>query len=296
MQKRMIEKNPDWDQLRVFFHVANEGTFSGAARKMGTNQSTISRQMLALEREIGDPLFVRSVHGVTLTPAGEKMLTVARPMHEAYMRYFDEMHNETVGTVRLTTSVFVAHFILPEFLTLMRQTYPEIQIDVIASDKPENILFREVDIAVRHVASAQSEVISKKIGEINFGIYASKTFLRARGRPKSLDEITNFDLVGFDKNNVIIMTMLERGWDVSRQNFAIRTDNQSLYWTLIEQGCGIGFGQCNVGDKNPQLERLFPDIVVSTMPVWLVASEALRFSKRQRIFWNSLQTYLKSQL
>lgn len=96
------------------------------------------------------------------------------------------------------------------------------------------------------------------------------------------------DLVGYDRDDRIIRGMAAMGWTVTRDAFATRTDDQAANWQLVRAGCGIGFGQIAVGARDPDLVRLFPDLPIPPLPIWLTAHETLRRTPRVRRVWDVL--------
>src|SRR5690606_5859110 len=142
----------DWTLYQSFLAVAEEGSLSAAARRLGQSQPTLGRHIRALEQGLRAELFRRVPRGLELTEAGALLVGPARAMAEnaARLARIADGRQETLsGTVRLTASTVVAHYLLPRVLAELRQSEPEIQIEIVATDTTENLLFREADIALR---------------------------------------------------------------------------------------------------------------------------------------------------
>ena len=170
----------DWSLVRAFLAVAETGSLSGAARALSQSQPTMGRQIKQLEIQLGLRLFERQPRGLTLTPTGESLLDPAKAMHAAFHQLSlraagqdSHMH----GTVRITASEVMARHVLPEIIVDIRESEPDIQIELVPSDASENLLFREADIAVRMYRSTQLDVITKHIGTAHMGIYAALSYL-----------------------------------------------------------------------------------------------------------------------
>ena len=161
--------NLDWSLVQAFLAVAETGSLSGAARALGTSQPTIGRHIQAVEDNLGAALFHRQARGMALTDFGETLLEPARAMQLAAAQLAQTAaggSSDLTGTVRITASLFVSHHVLPPVLAEMRETYPDIQLDLVASDQSENLLFREADIAVRMYRPRQLDMVTRHIGSV----------------------------------------------------------------------------------------------------------------------------------
>lgn len=281
----------DWSLLQSFCAVAREGSLSAAARKLEQSQPTIGRHVKLIEQALGMELFRRVPRGLELTESGLEILPYAEAMEQsaARLRLAAEGRAEDLsGTVRITASVVMSHFILPTALAGLRRDYPEIQIELVPSDATENLIFREADIAVRMYKPEQPDVITRHVADIPIGLYAAKSYLDRTGRPQDVDDFLHHAVVGFDKSDIIIRLMAGMGLSVGREFFPVRCDNQAVHWQLVRAGCGIGGMQTIIGDADPVVERVLPELVLPALPVWLVAPTALRASPRIRRVWDRL--------
>ena len=192
------------------------------------------------------------------------------------------------GTVRLTASRVVSQHVLPPLLARLRQAEPRIQIDLIASDTSENLLFREADIALRMYRPEQLDIIARHVTDLPLGLYAAKTYLDRRGRPQSLDDLLRHDFVGYDRDERILRLMRKLGAAVTRGFFVLRCDDQTVHWELVRAGCGISGMQCRTADADPLVERVLPDLPLPPLPLWLAAPQALHSNPRIRRVWDFL--------
>ena len=143
----------------------------------------MGRHVGALEAELGVRLFERAAGGFELTPTGVELLDHARRMAAAADRLslVAEGRAEAIaGTIRVTASEIVATYILPEIFTALRRAEPEIEIELVASDRSENLLRREADIAVRMYRPTQTEVFTRKVGDLRLGMFAADSYIARR--------------------------------------------------------------------------------------------------------------------
>ena len=281
----------DWGMVQSFCAVAEAGSLSAAARKTGQSQPTIGRHVKALEAALGMELFHRVPKGLELTPAGLEVFDHARDMKNAAarLRLAAEGRGEDLsGTVRITASVIMSHFTLPPIIARMRRDWPQIAIELVPSDITENLIFREADIAVRMYRPTQHDVIARQVGSREIGLFAARDYLDRAGRPDGLDALLEMDFVGYDRNDLIIRSMAGMGVQVTRDFFPVRCDDQAVHWNLVRAGCGIGGMQTVIGDADPVVERVLPEIDLPPLPLWLVAPEALRTNARIRKVWDAL--------
>ena len=192
------------------------------------------------------------------------------------------------GTVRITASVVVSHFILPRIIADMRRTLPEVDIELVPSDTAENLIFREADIAIRMFRPTQLNVITRHVADQPIGLYASPSYLDRVGRPGSMADLMALDFVGLDKNDLMIRAMRDIGMDVDRDFFPVRCDDQAAHWRLVCAGYGVGGMQMLIGDAEPSAEKIPTDFELPNLPVWLAAPDALRSNARIRRVWDLL--------
>ena len=287
----------DWTHARTLAAVIETGSLSAAARKLGQSQPTLGRHIREMEHQLGVELFTRIPRGLEPTPAALDLLPHAQAMAEAAARLQLAASGQSLGltgTIRITASVVVSHFILPPILARMRQALPDIQIELVPSDTAENLLFREADIAIRMFRSEQLDVITRHICDEPTALYAATSYLDRKGRPRTMSDIGQHDIIGLDKSDLAQRSLAAIGIEVTRDFFAIRCDDQAAYWQLLRAGCGVGASQCRIADAEPQIERVLPDLTLPTLPYWLAAPEALKSSPRIRAVWDFLAEHLPS--
>ncbi|PSL18638.1 LysR family transcriptional regulator [Shimia abyssi] len=287
----------DWSLIQSFLAVAQAGTLSTGAHKLGMSQPTLGRHIRALEAQLGAELFLRHARGFELSPQGKELLPHAQAMAQAMQALAITAagaQTRLQGDVRIATSVFMAHHAMPGIIAQMRAAEPDIQIDLIPSDASENLLFREADIAVRMYRPTQLDMITKHLGDIRLGMFATREYLSRRGKPATAEELRHHDIIGYDANDDIIREMRGMGIPASRDWFAVRCDNQSAYWELVRAGCGLGFCQAEIARATPGIEEVALDFPLPVLPVWLTAHETLRHTPRISRIWSLLETGLRA--
>jgi len=287
---------PDWTLLQSFAAVARHGSLSAAARALGLSQPTLGRHVHALEQALGEVLFTRNAQGLEPTALALALVEQVQAMEQAAARLslIAEGRSETLsGSVRITASVIVAHFLLPPVIARIRAAEPDIQIEIVPSDDASNLIFREADIAIRMFRPTQLDIVARHIAEQEMGLYAAPAYLDRHGRPECLQALAGHDLVGFDRSDLLIRALRALGSTMSREDFPVRCDDQAAHWHLVRAGCGIGPMQCAIAAREPGVERVLPGLALPTLPMWLAAPEALHRAPRIRRVWDMLADGLR---
>jgi len=275
----------DWTLLRSFLAVVEGGSLSTAAKSMGATQPTLSRHIRELETALGVILFTRSAQGLDPTKAALALVDDARAMGaaaEALALKAEGRSQQLFGTVRITASVIVANLMLPPIIAALRQAEPSIQIEIVASDINQNLLRRDADIAIRMADPTQNALIARKLGDTPIGLFATRAYFDRRGRVTSRDDLYRHDLIGLDRSDFLIRGFAAHGIPLTREQFALRTDDGMLTWNLLLAGAGIGVGQVVLARRHPELEQVDAGLRLGALPVWLVMSEEVRTNARIR--------------
>jgi len=291
-----MTKSTDWTHLQTLAAVAEHGSLSGAARALDSSQPTMGRHISTLEDELGVRLFERTAGGLELTTTGTELLEYARSMADAANRLSlaAEGRSEAIaGTIRITASDIVATYILPDILTALHIAEPEIELELVATNRSENLLQREADIAVRMYRPTQADVFTRKVGDLRMGVFAAHSYLERRGAPQSLEDFSNHDVVGYDTDTQIIQGFQTAGLEVDRRFFSFRSDDQVACWRMVCAGFGIGFNQVQIGEDEPLVVRLLEDAALPTLPIWLTAHSELKTSRRVRRVFDFLGEQLQ---
>jgi DNA-binding transcriptional LysR family regulator len=289
---------PDWTLWRSFLATVETGSLSAAAAQIGATQPTLSRHIHELEQALGLSLFRRVARGLEPTEVALGLIDDARRMGDAAQALSLKAagRTETVaGTVRLSASVVMSNLVLPAILTDLREAEPEIQIEIVASDGAQNLLRRDADIALRMFTPTQNALIARHIGDTSLGLFGATRYLDRRGRPRTLAELMDHDVIGFDRSEDILKGYAAHGFTVDREHFPLRVDDQMVYWHLMCAGAGLGFCQSRLGDA-AGLEPLDIGMKLPALPIWIVFHEDLRAQPRVRRVANFLAERLKTWL
>ncbi|WP_264211119.1 LysR family transcriptional regulator [Leisingera thetidis] len=290
--------NPDWNHIRAFLATAEAGSLSAAARRLGLTQPTLSRQVAALEGELGVLLFERLGRSLALTEAGQELLHHSRRMGEAAdgLSLAATGQAQSIdGTVRITASDVMSAHVLPPLLQRLRQRAPGLTIGVVAANDIRDLMRREADIAIRHVRPEQPELIARLVQEASGHFYAAKTYLNRRGRPASYAELAAHDFVSFGDTDRMIGFLGPMGIPVTADNFRIGSNSGLVAWELVRQGFGITPMSDEVAAAAPEVECLLPESGAITFPVWLTTHREVHTSRRIRLVFDLLAEFFSGR-
>ena len=279
-----------WDHYRTLLAVLGEGSLSGAARALGLSQPTVGRHIEALEAELGAPLFTRSVGGLTPTDAALALRPHAETMAaaaEALVRTASGESDAVRGVVRITASDVVGVEVLPPMLAAFHDAYPDVSIELALSNRVEDLLRRDADIAVRMVRPTQGALLAKRVGAVRLGLYAHRRLIETHGMPKGLDD-PRFAAIGFDRDLAAVRALRDRQLNFERESFAFRSDNDLAQLAAIRAGFGIGAAQIAIAARDPDLVPVLEGQFRYELEVWVAMHEDLKTSRRMRLMFDWL--------
>lgn len=280
-----------WDDQRAFLAVLEEGSLSGAARRLGVTQPTVRARVEALEVALGTVLFTRSPNGLVPTEQARALGDPAQAMaraSDAFVRAASAHPGEIGGTVRVSVSEFVGIEVLPSMLAALRGNHPGIVVEVSISNASADLLEQEVDIAVRMHAPRHAALVARKVGSIPLGLFAHFDYLERRGVPACLNDLSSHDFIGPDRARGDLQLAAALHPALTRERLVVRVDSHPAQLALARAGLGIAAVQRPVGRAEPRLRAVLPDLDVALMETWIVTHEDLRDVPRVRAVFNHL--------
>jgi DNA-binding transcriptional LysR family regulator len=281
----------DWNRARAFLVTAEEGSFSAAARALGTTQPTVGRQVTALEEELDVVVFERVGRGLELTPTGLELVEHVRTMADAALRFSRVAAGQSLsldGPISISAGEVIAAHLLPPIIGEIRKAHPGIEIEIIATNQVSDLGRREADIAVRNFRPSEPDLVARKLREADGFLYATPDYLHSIGDPTTPAELSRAEFMGFDKSDAFVNMLNAIGFDVTLRNFPWVSANQHVQWSLVTQGSGIGAMMAEVGDADARVVRVLPELVRIPVPMWLTSHREVRTSRRVRVVFDML--------
>lgn len=282
----------DWDKVRIFYTVAEAGSFTRAGEVLGLSQSAVSRQVSALERDLKAPLFHRHARGLILTEQGELLFRAARDMTmrlESTRARLSESRERPSGVLRITTAPGLGtHWLTPrlgEFMDL----YPDIRIELLLTDEELDLSMREADVAIRLRQPVQGDLIQRRLFTVHFHAYASTEYLKRFGQPDRLSDLDNHRLLTFGGSVphylLAIHWLATAGRDAKdpRSNYLL-VNNLTALKKSVEKGAGIAVLPDFIVEPGQGLVQLLPDVDMPSLESYLVFPEEMKNVARVQVF------------
>ena len=293
----MADSEPNWEWYRTFLQVLEDGSLSAAGRALGLAQPTVGRHIDSLEAALALTLFTRSSDGFAPTDAAHELKPYAASLAAAAaaLRRVASSHGSGVrGTVRLTASEVIGVEVLPPILAALRVEHPALTLELALSNQTGDLLHREADLAVRMFRPAQKALVARRVGGIEVGLHAHRRYLASHGVPRSIDELAQHALIGFDRENAFIRSMQHKIRWFSRERFAFRADSDLAQLAAVRAGLGIGACQVGLATRDATLVRVLPDRFSIVMDTWVAMHEDLRRSTRCTAVFSAVAAGLKA--
>ncbi|MGI9452239.1 MAG: LysR family transcriptional regulator [Geminicoccaceae bacterium] len=282
----------DWDRVRVFHGVAEAGSFTRAAESLNLSQSAISRQIGALEEDLGAPLFHRHARGLVLTEQGELLLDSARAVASKLATatsLLNEAKDEPAGALRITATQGFGSFWLTSHLQEFLDLYPEITINLMVLDAELDLGMREADVAIRLTPPSKPDLIQRKLRTAHTHLYASPSYLEKALPLETADDLDRHRLIDYGDGATpppvpSLNWILEAGRDEDdpRPPRAPALSINNVYGMLraTQKGAGVASLPDYLGTISNRLVRVLPQLEGPSFDVYFVYPEEMRSSAR----------------
>lgn len=281
-----------WDALRLFLCVVDQGSLSKACEVLELSQSTLTRQISALEASLGVALFERTPRGMALTAVAQTLVEPVRAMHAqalAVSRLTQGLDDSLQGVVRVSASEMVAMHLLPAMLAVLRQQSPAIDLVLLATDRMSNLVEREADIAVRNIRPTEDGLVARKVAELPVGIYASTGYLASHRAPRGMGDLSGHEfVVAFQHLDGFRASLASAGVAADALHVAVTTNSHATAWGLVRAGVGLGFAPVCIGAREPGVQRVMPEAPTPVLPVWLTVHQEVKANARLRRVYDFL--------
>ncbi len=281
----------DWDKLRIFYAVAEAGSFTHAGETLNLSQSAVSRQISTLEESIGVTLFHRHARGLILTEEGELLHKTAGEIFGKLAMIEGQLADSKQlpeGPLRITIAEFIGSTWLAPKLAQLRAEHPDIQITMLLDDRILNLSMREADAAIRLYKPEQPDLIQKHLTDIHFKICASKEYLKKNGTPKSVKDLKKHTLVGYPDN--VPAPFADPNWLLRVAEFeegtgsVIRMNSIYAIFEAVKSGAGIAALPDYLIASDKDMVPIIPEATRPAVGMYFVYPEERRHSKRIGIF------------
>jgi LysR family transcriptional regulator, regulator for bpeEF and oprC len=282
----------DLDSLQAFVKVVQTGSFTRAADALHTQKARLSRRVSQLERELAVRLLERSTRSLSLTEAGREFFERAHAILVSVddaRQAMQRIRGEPQGTLRLTCGVEFGLVAVSGWIADYLTAFPQVQVEADYSNRVVDIVHEGHDLAVRVGPLSDSSLAARRLGFLDYGLYASADYLRRHGPPDSPQALGAHPLVVYAGAAPQGHWQLSRGDDVQRLKLQPRLHvNTSLaVREALQRGLGIGLLPRRVAEpagQAPLLQRVLADWATPEVPVHAVFPSARYLTPKVRAF------------
>lgn len=282
----------DWDKLRVFHAAAEAGSFTHAAETLRLSQSAISRQVSALEQDVGVALFHRHARGLVLTEQGEMLYQTA---HEVLMKLesvkmrLTEAKDRPSGPLRVSTTVGLGSGWLTERVQEFIDLYPEIQLQLILANEELDLTMRQADCAIRLRQPQQPDLIQRRLFTVHFHLYAAPGYVNKHGKPRSIEELDQHRIVTFGEpvpSHLSEMNWLETAGkpEGEKRIATLQINNIMSIRAAVVRGAGIAMLPDYMVEKDSGLVMLLPETEVPSFDTYFCYPDAMKNQVKLHVF------------
>jgi len=277
--------NMDWDNIRYFLAAARTLSLSAASRSLNSNQPTVGRRIDSLEAQLGLRLFQRHSSGLTLTEDGQQLLAAAELMEQGAAGIAGASERNAAvpaGTVRVAVPDGLGVGILTPRLPELYARYPLLDVVLDPSPASADLKRGQADIAVRLFRPADADLVSRRLCEMGFGLYACDGYLERHGAPASAAELGQHALIGYGEE---LRDHPESAWLEGlsgRGRCVFRSDNTLARLSALMAGIGIAVMPHLLMAEQPGCSHVLPEHEGPSRTIWLVVHGDLRYVPRIR--------------
>lgn len=280
-----------WDDLQVLLALDGSASLSEAARKLGVNQTTVSRRITALEETLEVRLIERDPDGVRLSPNGERAVAAAREMStisDALEREILGKDAALRGRLRVTTVDMVALY-HAELFREFAERHPEVKLELSTTYHQRSLTRREADLAIRFSNRPDEHLFGRKLVRVEYAVHSAAALVDKHGRRARLDR---YPWLAWDEASGARVTEAWMKQHVPDARVACTYDSATAMHAAIRDGVGVAFIPCAYGDGLVRLRRIEPAFGYD---LWALTHEDLRRTARVRAFMDHAALHFAKQ-
>ncbi len=281
----------DLNDLRLVALIAETGSLSGAARRLGVNHATVFRRVTQLEGRVGVRLFERAGGRYQTTLAGDELARAGAQMDAAANQALLKVAGQDLrprGNVRISTTDSVALALLQPIVAQCRAQYPHITLAVSVDNHAVNLSQRDADIAIRPTSQPPEHLIGKRIAPLHFCVFGAKRYLQAH-RGLALGAHT---WIALDDSHSGHRTLRWLEKIKPLDEVAFRTNSFGFVRQACTDGMGLAMLPSFLGQADNRLQRLGDDVPECASDLWLLTHPDLRYTMRVKLVFQLLQAGL----
>ena len=292
-------KQPNLEHLRSFHQICIMGSIGATVSKTGSSRATLSRHIASLEADLSSILFKRGALGFILTALGKTVFEYADNIFKEAENLSEAVllqNSELTGPIKIIASSGIATIILPSIISELMFEIKGLQLELLPTGSVSMDSVQDADIAIQTHRPTRKDLIASKVGEINYGVYASVKYLEKKGMPETLQDLKKHCIIGTIPETLKQTLQALWGQEILDHDNIIGCEDYPLIWQLVVAGCGIGVTHRAQGDAEPSVKLILTDLDALKLPVWLAAQPDLKSRARLQLVYSSLAEKIKVKL
>ena len=287
----------DWDDLKVFINAARGGSLAGAAKRLRVDQSTVSRRLAHLEGALGIALFERAPSGLRLSEAGQRLLGHAERVESAVIAMGEEvspMAGQAGGRVRLATMEGIASLYLAERFGSLRETHPDLTVELVTSSQTVYVNRREADLFLSFFKPPGQGLVSELVGRFRLGLYGAPSYLAQAGIPKSFADLREHAFVSYIDDLIQVDCVRWLDDVVPDRRTVFHSTSMIAQKQAAAGGLGLVLLPSFAVNERDDLVPVLEDAASTTRDLWLNVHTDLQFAPRIRAVAGFLKGLFRS--
>lgn len=273
----------NWDDYRFILAIDRKGNLTKAAESLGVNQTTVSRRLRALQKALGVQLFEKLTHGFVLTQEGEEVIQIAEGIEQRLLALEARVGNKDrslSGSLHITFSEIIGTNWNWAFAAFAK-SYPNIDLILSLNNTKISVMQREADIAIRYGNNPPENLVGRKLGHIEYALYAAHNLTKIYGEAQPYD---TYPWVTWAPHCSATLTekWMRQHAPYAKSIYAV--DTMALMQEAIGRGDGIGFLPCSHGDKDSRLKRIRDTEKGFGLDMWILTHPDRRYVARIQTF------------
>jgi len=284
----------DWDDLRIFLHIARTGQIIEAARLLDLDHSTVSRRLSRLEESVGAKLFNRAGRRLKINASGRDLLSITSRIESLLLSEVGTITDEgsaVSGIVRIGAPEGLGAAYVSSHLDELRDGHENLEVELVALPQNYSLASREVDIAITLDRPKSGNVATRRLTDYRLGFFASADYLERHGAPTTLSELRTHRICGYIPS---LLHTPELDY-LSRLSVCLQATLRSTsilaQRSMVETGQAIGILPFFMVQPGISLTRIVPDFDLKRS-YWLSIHDDLRRQARVRVAAEALASII----
>lgn len=290
----------DWNDLRYLLAVARHGSTLAAAKALRVNQSTVHRRLVALERALDCSLVERHPTGYRLTDIGKRLHAQAERVEQEAItleRHAASSDKGMVGCIRMTCSTAVGQRLMTSgLIESFKARHPGLTVELVMTERLLSLANGDADLAIRGGEPSDDSLVGRKVADVAWGLYASRTYVERHGAPASAEDLDRHSIVGFI--DAMVEHRAARWLRSAAPRAQIRAEcgNVPSVFLAVKSGACVGPLPIPLADTDDDLVCVLGPMPELSYPMYLLTHRDLRRVPRISAFFDFCSSRLRPVL